>query len=273
MSRDEAKDDEAPKEAACDTEVKSENEELEWISKRCSADVEMQDFLKVKVEAKDESLDVCSISVPSVESIKTNVSGAVHSKINTLLKEGARGWKARAVADNPKNQSAGHYTLKEAEGGAKAVAEDKSEKHIDEETAAAVRIATWESEEDAASERLKEREKEWKAKNAEENLDQETAAAMRIATWESEQDAAPQEEPQPKHDKESGKMRKSSGVKRERTGNAKGPRYGTRGGQTNPNVEWFSARAAAIKYGYLREWLKENPKPVRAENGKWKVLI
>ena len=55
---------------------------------------------------------------------------------------------------------------------------------------------------------------------------------------------------------------------REETG--KPPRFGTRGGKTNPNVPWFSMRAAAEKKGpqALKEFHRLNPKPMK-EDPDW----
>ena len=58
--------------------------------------------------------------------------------------------------------------------------------------------------------------------------------------------------------------RRGSGVKRERANNPAGPRWGKRGGQSNPNVEWHSQRAAAEREGWLLEFKRRFPKPEKS---------
>jgi len=38
-------------------------------------------------------------------------------------------------------------------------------------------------------------------------------------------------------------------------------RWGARGGKNNPNVLWHTAKAKALREGYLDEFLASNPKP------------
>jgi len=48
---------------------------------------------------------------------------------------------------------------------------------------------------------------------------------------------------------------------RERAGNARGHRYGARGGKNNPNVQWHSMRARAKAEGWYDHFLANYSKP------------
>ena len=56
-----------------------------------------------------------------------------------------------------------------------------------------------------------------------------------------------------------GNLRRGSGVKR-----ASG-RYGARGGLANPNVQWHTMRAAAVREGWIDEFRRTYPKPDRMQ--------
>ena len=60
-----------------------------------------------------------------------------------------------------------------------------------------------------------------------------------------------------------GSMRSSEAL-RLREGTGKPPRFGNRGGKTNPNVQWFGKKAEAIRRGpaALKEFHRLNPKPM-----------
>ena len=57
---------------------------------------------------------------------------------------------------------------------------------------------------------------------------------------------------------------------RSREGTGKPPRYGNRGGKTNPTVQWFGKKADATNKGpeALEKFYRLNPKPIK-EDPDW----
>ena len=123
-------------------------------------------------------------------------------------------------------------------------ASSKEEEPLDQETKVAIEMAEW-------------------ASLDEERLESVARATKRAqddgATKRAKNNMAKESNQMPRQYEGSG--RRGSGVVRERTGHALGPRGGTRGGRHNPNVEWHCKRADAIKAGMLARFLRENPKP------------
>jgi hypothetical protein len=60
---------------------------------------------------------------------------------------------------------------------------------------------------------------------------------------------------------------RSGDALRLRKGTGKLPRYGNRGGKTNPNVQWFGKKADATNKGpeALKEFYRLNPKPIKED--------
>ncbi len=69
-----------------------------------------------------------------------------------------------------------------------------------------------------------------------------------------------------------GGMRSSEAL-RLREGTGKPPRFGNRGGKTNPTVQWFGKKADAKNKGpeALKEFYRLNPKPIK-EDPDWLEL-